>query len=54
MRSPMKFFCPSLGLLLGAGSEMGQLAGLVPGSFDVIDLFCWPPGRGGGTGPHFS
>ena len=36
--SPMKFFWPSLGLLLGAGSELGQLAGIVPGSFDVIDL----------------
>jgi hypothetical protein len=37
-RSPMKFLWPSLGLLLGAGSELGQLAGVVPGSFDVIDL----------------
>lgn len=37
-RSPMKFLWPSLGLLLGAGSELGQLAGVVPGSFDVVDL----------------
>ena len=37
-RSPMKFFWLSLGLLLGAGSELGQLTGMVPGSFDVIDL----------------
>jgi hypothetical protein len=37
-RSPMKFLWPSLGLLLGVGSELGQLAGVVPGSFDVIDL----------------
>lgn len=37
-RSPMKLLWPSLGLLLGAGSELGQLAGIVPGSFDVIDL----------------
>lgn len=37
-RSPMKFLWPSLGLFLGAGSELGQLAGVVPGSFDLIDL----------------
>ena len=37
-RSPFKFVWLSLGLLLGAGSELGQLAGFVPGSFDVIDL----------------
>jgi hypothetical protein len=37
-RSPMKFLWPCLGLLLGAGSELGQLAGIIPGSFDVIDL----------------
>jgi len=29
----------SAGLLLGAGSELGQLAGFVPGSFDAWDLF---------------
>jgi hypothetical protein len=29
----------SAGLLLGAGSELGQLAGYVPGSFDVLDFF---------------
>ncbi len=29
----------SAGLLLGAGSELGQLAGYVPGSFDASDLF---------------
>ena len=28
----------SLGLLLGAGSELGQLAGIVPGSFDWTDF----------------
>ncbi|SRR5258705_3754801 len=28
----------SMGLLLGAGSELGQLAGIVPGSFDASDL----------------
>jgi hypothetical protein len=37
-RSPMKYLWLSLGVLLGAGSELGQLAGVVPGSFDVIDL----------------
>ncbi|HEY6046787.1 MAG TPA: hypothetical protein VIU65_09300 [Pyrinomonadaceae bacterium] len=37
-RSSTRFLWPSLGLLLGAGSELGQLAGVVPGSFDVIDL----------------
>jgi hypothetical protein len=37
-RSPVKFLWLSLGLLLGAGTELGQLAGFVPGSFDVIDL----------------
>jgi hypothetical protein len=31
----------SAGLLLGAGSELGQLAGYVPGSFDASDfLLC--------------
>jgi hypothetical protein len=29
----------SAGLLLGAGSELGQLAGYVPGSFDALDFF---------------
>ena len=29
----------SAGLLLGAGSELGQLAGYVPGSFDASDFF---------------
>jgi len=28
----------STGLLLGAGSELGQLAGILPGSFDAADL----------------
>jgi len=37
-RSPIKVVWLSLGVLLGAGSELGQLAGIVPGSFDVIDL----------------
>lgn len=37
-RSPGKFVWLSLGLIFGAGSELGQLAGFVPGSFDVIDL----------------
>ena len=29
----------SLGVVIGAGSELGQLAGIVPGAFDRIDLF---------------
>jgi hypothetical protein len=30
-----------MGLLLGAGSELGQLAGYVPGRFDMFDfVFC--------------
>lgn len=29
----------SLGLVIGAGSELGQLAGIVPGGFDRVDLF---------------
>ncbi|HEY3025407.1 MAG TPA: hypothetical protein VGJ55_04560 [Pyrinomonadaceae bacterium] len=29
----------SLGLVIGAGSELGQLAGIVPGAFDRVDLF---------------
>ena len=37
--SPIKLAWLSLGLLLGAGSELGQLAGVVPGSFDLVDLF---------------
>jgi hypothetical protein len=28
----------SLGLLLGAGAELGQAVGLVPGTFDIVDL----------------
>lgn len=28
----------SLGLVIGAGSELGQLAGIVPGAFDRVDL----------------
>jgi hypothetical protein len=35
---PIKMFWLSLGLLLGAGSELGQLAGIVPGVFDKADL----------------
>jgi hypothetical protein len=38
-RSPIKLVWLSLGLLLGAGSELGQLARVVPGSFDLVDLF---------------
>jgi hypothetical protein len=31
----------SMGLLFGAGSELGQLAGYVPGRFDMFDfVFC--------------
>ncbi|MEP6912364.1 MAG: hypothetical protein ABI923_06400 [bacterium] len=29
----------SLGLIIGAGSELGQWAGIVPGAFDRVDLF---------------
>ncbi|MFS8085722.1 MAG: hypothetical protein ACMG6H_08845 [Acidobacteriota bacterium] len=35
---PTKVFWLSAGLLLGAGSELGQLAGVLPGAFDTIDL----------------
>jgi hypothetical protein len=35
---PVKMFWLSMGLLLGAGSELGQLAGVLPGAFDPIDL----------------
>lgn len=35
---PIKIFWLSLGLLLGAGSELGQLAGILPGAFDPMDL----------------
>jgi hypothetical protein len=35
---PIKMFWLSLGLLLGVGSELGQLAGIVPGVFDKADL----------------
>jgi hypothetical protein len=35
---PAKAFWLSLGLLLGAGAELGQLAGLLPGAFDRVDL----------------
>jgi hypothetical protein len=37
--SRLKFAWLSMGLLLGAGSELGQLAGLVPGVFDPFDFF---------------
>lgn len=35
---PTKVFYCSLGLILGAGTELGQLAGIVPGTFDFGDL----------------
>lgn len=35
---PVKMFWLSMGLLLGAGSELGQLARVLPGAFDPIDL----------------
>ena len=35
---PIRTLWLSLGALLGAGSELGQLAGIVPGRFDVLDL----------------
>jgi hypothetical protein len=39
--SPFKTFWLSLGLVLGAGSELGQLAHVVPGTFDWTDfLIC--------------
>jgi hypothetical protein len=34
----VKMFWMSTGLLLGAGSELAQLAGILPGAFDPIDL----------------
>jgi hypothetical protein len=34
----IKMFWLSMGLLLGAGSELAQLAGILPGAFDPIDL----------------
>ncbi len=37
--SPVKTGWLSVGLLLGAGSELGQLARLVPGTFDATDFF---------------
>jgi hypothetical protein len=37
--SPVKIFFLSLSLVLGAGSELGQLVRLVPGTFDWIDFF---------------
>jgi hypothetical protein len=37
--SPVKTFFLSLSLVLGAGSELGQLARFVPGTFDWIDFF---------------
>jgi hypothetical protein len=37
----IKTFWISLAVLLGAGSELGQLAGVVPGVFDLTDfLLC--------------
>jgi hypothetical protein len=36
--SPLKIFWLSTGFLLGAGSELGQMIHIVPGSFDPIDL----------------
>jgi hypothetical protein len=36
--SRVKVFWLSLGLLLGAGSELGQLVAIVPGTFDIADL----------------
>jgi hypothetical protein len=33
-----RLFWISLGLVIGAGSELGQLAGVVPGTFDLFDL----------------
>jgi hypothetical protein len=35
---PTKVFWCSLGFILGAGAELGQLAGVVPGTFDLGDL----------------
>lgn len=35
---PTKVLYCSLGLILGAGTELGQLAGIVPGTFDYGDL----------------
>ena len=34
----VRVFWMSMGLLLGAGSELGQLAGVVPGTFDPNDF----------------
>lgn len=35
---PEGLFWISLGCLLGVGGELGQLAGVVPGTFDPVDL----------------
>ena len=35
---PLKIAWLSMGMLLGAGSELGQLAGVLPGAFDPMDL----------------
>jgi hypothetical protein len=39
--SPVKTFWLSLGVVLGAGSELGQLVHIVPGTFDWIDFICY-------------
>jgi hypothetical protein len=35
---PLKIFWLSLGALIGVGSELAQLAGILPGAFDAVDL----------------
>lgn len=37
-KSRFKLFWLSSGLILGVGTEVGQLAGLIPGAFDGVDL----------------
>lgn len=37
--SPLALVWISLGVVIGAGMELGQLAGIVPGSFDRVDFF---------------
>jgi hypothetical protein len=37
-RSPGRYPWIAAGVVLGAGGELGQLAGFVPGTFDIADL----------------
>jgi hypothetical protein len=35
----LRFAWLSVGFILGAGAELGQLVGVVPGTFDLVDFF---------------